>query len=90
MSKKKLAITLGVKAAKYDWVIMADICCYPTGDNWLQAIARNCKEGKDLVVGYTRYEDETPDYRHFERHYWHAILCVNISIIRHTRVRLML
>ena len=69
MSKKKLAITLGVKAAKYDWVIMADICCYPTGDNWLQAIARNCKEGKDLVVGYTRYEDETPAYRHFERHY---------------------
>ena len=68
MSKKKLAITLGVKAAKYDWVIMADICCYPTGDNWLQAIARNCKEGKDLV-GYTRYEDETPAYRHFERHY---------------------
>ena len=40
-----------------------------TGDNWLQAIARNCKEGKDLVVGYTRYEEETPAYRHFERHY---------------------
>ena len=69
MSKKKLAITLGVKAAKYDWVLMADICCFPTGDNWLQAIARNCQEGKELVVGYTRYEDETPDYRRFERHY---------------------
>ncbi|WP_455260198.1 glycosyltransferase [Prevotella jejuni] len=69
MSKKKLAITLGVKAAKYDWVLMADICCFPTGDNWLQALARNCQEGKELVVGYTRYEDETPDYRRFERYY---------------------
>ena len=69
MSKKKLAITLGVKAAKYDWVIMADINCYPTNDNWLQAIARNCKEDKELVVGYTRYEEETPAYRQFERHY---------------------
>jgi len=69
MSKKKLAITLGVKAAKYDWVIMADINCYPTNDNWLQAIARNCKENKELVVGYTRYEEETPAYRQFERHY---------------------
>lgn len=69
MSKKKLAITLGVKAARYDWVLMADICCFPTGDNWLQALARNCQEGKELVVGYTRYEDETPDYRRFERHY---------------------
>ena len=57
MSKKKLAITLGVKAAKYDWVLMADICCFPTGDNWLQALARNCQEGKELVVGYTRYEE---------------------------------
>lgn len=69
MSKKKLAITLGVKAAKYDWVIMADINCYPTNDNWLQAIAINCKEDKELVVGYTRYEEETPAYRQFERHY---------------------
>ena len=69
MSKKKLAITLGVKAAKYDWVIMADICCYPTSDNWLQVIAKNCQEDKELVVGYTRYEEETPAYRHFERHY---------------------
>ena len=69
MSKKKLAITLGVKAAKYGWVIMADINCYPTNDNWLQAIARNCKENKELVVGYTRYEEETPAYRQFERHY---------------------
>ena len=69
MSKKKLAITLGVKAAKYDWVIMADINCYPTNDNWLQAIARNCKENKELVVGYTRYEEETPAYRQFERQY---------------------
>ena len=69
MSKKKLAITLGVKAAKYDWVIMADINCYPTNDNWLQAIARNCKENKELVVGYTHYEEETPAYRQFERHY---------------------
>ena len=69
MSKKKLAITLGVKAAKYDWVIMADINCYPTNDSWLQAIARNCKENKELVVGYTHYEEETPAYRQFERHY---------------------
>ena len=67
MSRKKLAITLGVKAARYDWVLMADICSYPQTENWLQTIARNCTKDKDLVVGYTRYEDETPAYRRFER-----------------------
>lgn len=69
MSRKKLAITLGVKAAKHDWVMMADICCRPQGEDWLRTIAGNCTAGKELVVGYTRYEDKTPDYRRFERYY---------------------
>lgn len=69
MSRKKLAITLGVKAAKYPWVVMADICSYPQGDRWLQSLAQHCMKGRELVVGYTRYEDGTPDYRVFERYY---------------------
>ena len=69
MSRKKLAITLGVKAAKYPWVVMADVCCYPQSDRWLQTLAQHCMKGRELVVGYTRYEDGTPDYRLFERDY---------------------
>ena len=69
MSRKKLAVTLGVKAAKYEWVMMADIGCRPQGDDWLRTIAGNCSDGRELVVGYTRYEDETPGYRRFERYY---------------------
>ena len=69
MSRKKLAITLGVKAAKYPWVVMADICSYPQNDRWLQSLAQHCMKGRELVVGYTRYEDGTPDYRVFERYY---------------------
>ncbi len=69
MSRKKLAITLGVKAAKYPWVVMADVCIYPQSDRWLQTLAQHCMNGRELVVGYTRYEDGTPDYRLFERYY---------------------
>ena len=69
MSRKKLAVTLGVKAAKYEWVMMADIGCRPQGDDWLRTIAGNCSDGRELVVGYTRYDDETPGYRRFERYY---------------------
>ena len=39
MSKKKLAITLGVKAAKYNWIAMADIFCKPSSENWLKTLA---------------------------------------------------
>ena len=69
MSRKKLAITLGVKAAKYPWVVMANICSYPQSYRWLQSLAQHCMKGRELVVGYTRYEDGTPDYRVFERYY---------------------
>ena len=29
MSRKKLAVTLGVKAAKYEWIMMTDVDCCP-------------------------------------------------------------
>ena len=48
---------------------MADVCCYPQSDRWLQTLAQHCMNGRELVVGYTRYEDGTPDYRVFERYY---------------------
>ena len=39
MSRKKLAITLGVKAAHNEWIVMTDAYCSPSGDHWLQALA---------------------------------------------------
>lgn len=67
MSRKKLAITLGVKAAKNEWLMIADIASSPSSDQWLKAMGRHCSEKRNLIVGYTRYDDETPDFRRFER-----------------------
>ncbi|MBR5697778.1 MAG: glycosyl transferase family 2 [Prevotella sp.] len=39
MSRKKLAITLGVKAAHNEWIVMTDAYCSPAGNHWLQALA---------------------------------------------------
>lgn len=67
MSRKKLAITIGVKAAKTEWIVMTDITSRPDTNQWLRTIAGKCTEGNNLVIGYTRYEAETPEYRRFER-----------------------
>lgn len=67
MSRKKLAITLGVKAAKNEWILLADITCYPSSNQWLKAVTRHCDENHNLVVGYTRYDEDTADFRRFER-----------------------
>lgn len=80
MPREKLAVTLGVKAAKTEWVVLADIACRPDSTQWLRCLAAHCApptntpSGRlaaktNLVVSHTRYEDTTPSYRRFERLY---------------------
>ena len=70
MSHNKLAITLGVKAAKNEWVLLTEPSCHPASTQWLQTMARNCQDGTDMVMGYANYEDEASDYKHFERFFF--------------------
>ena len=53
LSHKKLALTLGVKAAQYDIVAFTNANCRPAGDQWLTSIARNFVPETDIVLGYT-------------------------------------
>lgn len=65
LSRKKLGITLGLRAAKTDWVIVTDVHCAPTSDDWLTHFAKHCTNDKTLVLGMTPYEDEAPVYYRF-------------------------
>ncbi len=67
MSRKKLAITLGVKAARNEWIILTDACCTPYSDNWLKTIASHCSEEHNLLIGYSNYDNEAKSYYRFER-----------------------
>ena len=67
MSRPKLAITLGVKAAKNEWILITEPSCQPNSEKWLQQMARNCGPDTELIVGYSKYSDEASDYQRFER-----------------------
>ncbi len=56
LSRKKLAITLGIKAARYDVVIMLNANSRVNSNHWLSLMARNFIDGIDVVIGYA-----TPD-----------------------------
>lgn len=56
LSRKKLAITIGIKAAKYDIVISTAANCRPQGKNWLKSMMRNFTPETDIVIGYSHYE----------------------------------
>lgn len=57
MSRKKLAVTLGVKAATTDWIVLTEPNCMPTSKHWLTELAAHATEGKDIVLGYSILED---------------------------------
>lgn len=66
MSRKKLQITLGVKAAKTEWIVLTEPTCRPQSRGWLRAMARQCNEENHLVLGYVGLDQQTSGYRRFE------------------------
>ena len=52
---KKFALTLGLKAAVNEWVLLTDADCRPTGDEWIRSMATHFQENKSIVIGYSPY-----------------------------------
>jgi len=55
LSTKKLGITLGIRAAKNDWLLFTDADCMPKENTWLQKMANNFNPGVEFVLGYGAY-----------------------------------
>ncbi|HPI45049.1 MAG TPA: glycosyltransferase [Tenuifilaceae bacterium] len=55
---KKLALTVGIKAAKNEWLLLTDADCIPQSDLWLATMAENFKGNTEVVLGYGGYLSE--------------------------------
>ena len=55
LSTKKLGITLGIKAAKNDLILLTDADCMPEGKDWVARMARNFTPETEFVLGYGGY-----------------------------------
>lgn len=53
---KKFALTLGIKAAKKDYLLFTDADCYPTSKNWIKEMSSQFTIEKTIVLGYGAYE----------------------------------
>lgn len=67
VSRPKLAFTIGVKAAKHEWVIISDINKKPLADDNLQAIAEQLDDHTDVVLGYLKQQKRTIRLEPFSR-----------------------
>jgi biofilm PGA synthesis N-glycosyltransferase PgaC len=52
---KKFALTLGIKAAKNEYMLFTDADCKPATLNWITRMAANFKTGAQIVLGYSPY-----------------------------------
>lgn len=56
ISRKKLALTLGIKASKHEWLVFTEANCMPASNQWLRMMARNFTSHTQIVLGYSGYE----------------------------------
>lgn len=52
---KKYALTLGIKASKYDFLLLTDADCKPTSKHWIKEMSSHFSNTKTIVLGYGAY-----------------------------------
>lgn len=57
LSRRKLALTIGIKAAHYDCMLLTHGNCSITSPLWLRSMARHFAESAQMVLGYATLLD---------------------------------
>lgn len=52
---KKYGITLGIKAASYEWIVLTDADCRPRSANWIRSLSRHFDDNTRFVLGFSPY-----------------------------------
>ncbi len=55
---KKLALTIGIKGAKSDNLLLTDADCYPSSQNWISRVTGHFNRGYKIVLGYGKFQPQ--------------------------------
>ena len=55
LAGKKFAATMGIKAAKNEWLVFTDADCTPASENWLMRMQEPENEATEILLGYSPY-----------------------------------
>jgi glycosyltransferase involved in cell wall biosynthesis len=55
---KKFGITLGIRAAKYNWLLFTDADCRPVSKHWITLMTEQSNDHTQFVLGYSPYRKE--------------------------------
>ena len=54
-NSKKYALTLGIKAARFEWLLFTDADCRPDGNSWISTMSNQFNDATQFVLGYSPY-----------------------------------
>ncbi len=46
---------MGIKAARYETLLLTDADCVPASDNWIKIMQDGFNDGTEIVLGYGAY-----------------------------------
>jgi len=52
MSRKKMCLTVGIKAARFEHLLLIDADCKPASKHWIANMMQNFSDKTDIVLGY--------------------------------------
>ncbi len=55
ISGKKFGLTLGVRAAKFEWMLFTDADCRPAGNQWIKRMTEQYNDKTQIVLGFSPY-----------------------------------
>lgn len=55
LSRRKLSLTIGIKAAKHHYLLFTEANCQPMSKNWITAMMRNYDAPTEIVIGFCAY-----------------------------------
>lgn len=62
---KKMAISMGIKCATYDHILLTSPNCIPASKQWLSLMAQNFQFQQKIVLGYNTFVKKNNPFNHF-------------------------
>lgn len=67
MSRNKLAVSLGIKAAKNDWIVLLKGNAVPQSTVWLRGMMQQAGDDKDIIIAPENFDEHTSSFKRYLR-----------------------
>lgn len=86
VSRKRLGLTLGVKAAKYDCLLLTEADSHTRSNNWIKLMSRHFGKDKTVVLGMSAKKSEEGFFRKFMTfdYFYSNLQMLSMALLGHT------